>query len=65
MDYSQLSSMRLYMIRSTDPVGIDAELDRRNAEAARKTQPKKKTRKPKYRMADYEYEQQAAKYWGC
>lgn len=51
MDYTKISSTKLYLMRSQDPAGIDRELDRRNGEAASKVKPRRRNKK--YRMADY------------
>lgn len=34
-NYTKIPSIKLFMMRSQDPAGIDAELDRRNAETGR------------------------------
>jgi len=53
MDYSKIESIKLYLIRTpANADEVDAELDRRNHIAA--TPRKRKV--PKWRMIDYEYE---------
>lgn len=54
MDYSKISSVKLYLMRSQDPNGIDAELDRRNNQAAKKIS--RNCRTLKYKMVDYDRE---------
>lgn len=54
--YANVSSFQLYQMRSTDPRGIDAELDRRNRAGWKAiSKPKRATRrKPiKWAMLDY------------
>jgi hypothetical protein len=51
IDYTEKTAVWLYLNRKSDPDGIDAELDRRNNEAAQSLKPKRK-RKSKYHMID-------------
>jgi hypothetical protein len=54
--YKDIPTTRLYLLRAPDNAQeIDYELDSRNAENAKKIRRKK--RQPKFKMADYEYEQ--------